>query len=150
MNPPSMESVLHDWRYGQTQAERLCAALMHLEGFESVDPQHPLGGPDERKDILAIKAKRKWVGAAYFPATGKSFAEIKKKFCDDFSGVKRNNGSGFAFLVNQRLSVSERSELISQTSQTETELYHLERMVSILDAPKGCGIRLEYLRIPID
>ena len=52
MSPPSTEGVLHDWRYGQTQAEQLCAALMHLEGFESVDPQHPLGGPDEAKDIL--------------------------------------------------------------------------------------------------
>lgn len=93
MNPPSTETVLHDWRYGQPQAERLCAAIMHLEGFESVDPQHPLGGPDETKDILAIKAGKKWVGAAYFPPTEKSFAEIQKKFCDDLIGVKRNGAS---------------------------------------------------------
>jgi hypothetical protein len=66
MSPASTENVLHDWRNGQTQAERLCAALMHLDGFESVDPQHPLGGPDETKDILAMKANKKWVGAAYF------------------------------------------------------------------------------------
>lgn len=29
------------------------------------------------------------------------------------------------------------------------EIYHLERIRALLDAPKGCGIRLEYLRIPM-
>lgn len=143
------EAVLHDWRYGQTQAERLCAAIMHLEGFEGVDPQHPLGGPDENKDILATRGNKKWLGAAFFPTTDKSFTEIEKKFRDDFLGVNRNTASGFAFFVNQRLSVSERKALIAQVGETEVELYHLERMVSILDAPKGCGIRLQYLRIPM-
>jgi fido (protein-threonine AMPylation protein) len=122
---------------------------MHLEGFESVDPQHPLGGPDETKDILATKAGKKWVGAVYFPPTPKPFAEIKKKFNDDFEGVKKNSASGFAFFVNQRLSISERKELISDRGQTETALYHLERIAGILDAPNGCGIRLQYLRIPM-
>ena len=122
---------------------------MHLEGFESVDPQHPLGGPDETKDILARKAGKKWIGAAYFPPTPKSFAEIKKKFGDDFGGVQKNRASGFAFFVNQRLSVSERKELISEAHDIEIELYHVERVASILDAPKGCGIRLQYLRLPM-
>ena len=149
MSLPSTESVLHDWRYGQPQAERLCAALMHIEGFESIDPQHPLGGPDETKDVIAIKNSKKWVGAAYFPPTEKSFNEIKKKFSDDFAGVAKNDASAFAFFVNQHLSVTERKELISQADQIETELYHLERLASLLDAPKGCGIRLQYLRIPM-
>lgn len=29
------------------------------------------------------------------------------------------------------------------------EIYHLERIRALLDSPKGCGIRLEYLRIPM-
>jgi hypothetical protein len=29
------------------------------------------------------------------------------------------------------------------------EIYHLERMRALLDSPKGCGVRLEYLRIPM-
>lgn len=29
------------------------------------------------------------------------------------------------------------------------ELYHLERLRAVLDSPKGCGIRLEYLRLPM-
>ncbi|HZE81027.1 MAG TPA: hypothetical protein VE604_08995 [Candidatus Polarisedimenticolia bacterium] len=71
---------------------------MHLEGFESVDPQHPLGGPDETKDILARKAGKKWIGAAYFPPTPKSFAEIKKKFGDDFGGVQKTGPLDSPFL----------------------------------------------------
>jgi hypothetical protein len=94
----STESVLHDWRYGQTQAERLCAALMHLEGYAPVDPQHPLGGQDAGKDILGARAGKMWVGAAYFPPISKSFSEIEQKFCHDFLGVQKNRASGFAFL----------------------------------------------------
>jgi hypothetical protein len=32
---------------------------------------------------------------------------------------------------------------------TTVEIYHLERLRALLDSPKGCGIRLEYLRIPM-
>ncbi len=27
------ETILRDWRYGQTQAERLCAELLHIESY---------------------------------------------------------------------------------------------------------------------
>ena len=49
------EQVLHSWRFGQTQAERLCAGLLIVEGFTSVDPQCPLGGPDGLKDLVCQK-----------------------------------------------------------------------------------------------
>ncbi|MCU1250094.1 MAG: hypothetical protein JWQ49_3123 [Edaphobacter sp.] len=147
MNRPSTESVLREWRYGQPQAERLVGALMHLEGFKSVDPQHPLGGPDGTKDILATRNGRTWLGAAYFPTTEKTFTAIKKKFCDDFAGVEKHNASGFAFFVNHHLSISERDTLKAGAGQTEVEIYHLERIRGTLDVPKGYGIRVEYLRI---
>ncbi|MDT7848022.1 hypothetical protein Q9292_00265 [Methylophilus sp. VKM B-3414] len=73
------ESALRDWRYGQTQAERLVAALLHLEGFEAVDPQHPLGGPDGLKDVLCRKDGLSWVAAAYFPTTPATLTAIKSK-----------------------------------------------------------------------
>lgn len=38
------KGMLRDWRLGHTQAERLVAGLLHLEGYRDVDPQHPLGG----------------------------------------------------------------------------------------------------------
>jgi hypothetical protein len=63
------ETALREWRFGQTQAERLVAALMHIEGYDGVDPQSPLGGPDNKKDLLARKNEALWIGAAYFPTT---------------------------------------------------------------------------------
>jgi fido (protein-threonine AMPylation protein) len=143
------ESALRDWRYGQTQAERLVAALLHLEGFDAVDPQHPLGGPDGLKDVLCRKDGFSWVAAAYFPTTPATLAAIKSKFTGDFAGVVANNAQAFAFFVNQPLTVGEREQIRALAGQTRTELYHLERIRSLLDAPKGCGIRLEYLRIPM-
>ena len=143
------ESALRDWRYGQTQAERLVAALLHLEGFEAVDPQHPLGGQDGLKDVLCRKDKLLWVAAAYFPATRPTLNSIKKKFKDDFVGVTSNVAHGFVFFVNQTLTVGEREQLRSLAGETPAEVYHLERIRSLLDAPKGCGVRLEYLRIPM-
>ena len=43
------------WRSGPTQAERLAAALLRLEGYSDVGPQAPLGGPDGRADILCSR-----------------------------------------------------------------------------------------------
>lgn len=144
------ESALREWRYGQTQAERLVASLLHLEGYEGVDPQHPLGGPDGLKDVLCRKDGLSWVAAAYFPATPATLRSIESKFEHDFSGVASNSAQAFAFFVNQPLTIGERQQLLLLAGQTRTELYHLERIRSLLDAPKGCGIRLEYLRIPMN
>lgn len=149
MNGLATETAIRDWRYGQTQAERLVAAILHLEGFEDIDPQHPLGGPDGLKDVLCRREKLLWVAAAFFPSTSQRFSEITDKFVHDFAGVNSNHAQGFVFMVNQPLTVSERQQLIQLTNGARTELYHLERIRSILDSPKGCGIRLEYLRIPM-
>jgi hypothetical protein len=45
----STESDLRDWRGGQTNAERLCAGILEISGYTDVDPQAPLGGPDDKK-----------------------------------------------------------------------------------------------------
>lgn len=141
------ETSLKDWRYGQVQAERLTAALLHLERFEDVDPQHPLGGPDGLKDVLCRRDELLWVAAAYFPTTVPTFSDIRHKFEHDVGGVAANCAGGFCFFLNQRVTVGERAALIALNPKVRTEIYHLERLVSLLDAPKGCGIRLEYLRI---
>src|SRR5439155_11408097 len=117
------ESALRDWRYGQTQAERLVAAVLHLEGFEAVDPQHPLGGPDGLKDVLCRKDGLSWVAAAYFPTTPSTLRAIKSKFTDDFAGVASNNAQAFAFFVNQPLTVGERQQLQLLAGQTRSEIY---------------------------
>jgi fido (protein-threonine AMPylation protein) len=143
------ETKLKDWRFGQTQAERLVGALLQIENFVDVDPQHPLGGPDGTKDLLCKRNGELWVAAVYFPPTEPSFADIRKKFTDDFAGAGKNKAKGFAFFCNQRLTIGQREELEAAASGLPTQIYHLERIRGILDAPKGCGVRLEYLQIPM-
>lgn len=143
------EGALRDWRYGNTQAERLCAAMLYLESFQDVDPQHPLGGPDGLKDVRCSKDGKTWIAAAYFPPTPSTFTEIRTKFDHDLGGVAANGARAFAFFVNQPLTIGEREALQSRSGGVPVEIYHLERMRALLDSPKGCGIRLEYLRIPM-
>jgi fido (protein-threonine AMPylation protein) len=120
-----------------------------VEGFDAVDPQHPLGGPDGLKDVVCTKDALRWVAAAYFPTTPPTFPEIRAKFEHDLSGVGANNCQAFVFFVNQPLTIAEREALARVAVGTRVEIYHLERIVGILNAPKGCGLRLEYLRIPM-
>jgi hypothetical protein len=129
-----------------TQAERLCAELLILEGFESVDPQCPLGGPDGLKDVLCEKNRVRCVAAAFFPQT---YSQTEAKFCHDLEGVSVNRAAGLVFFTNQRLSPSERQTLqkLAQEANAECTIYHLERIRAVLDAPRGDGVRLEFLRI---
>ena len=140
------ELKLRNWRYGQVQAEHMIAALLHIERFENVDPQHPLGGPDGLKDVVCKKDGLMWIAAAYFPPTLPTFLDIKRKFIHDVAGVLSNKATAFIFFVNQHVTIGERQEL-TNIAPCPTEIYHLERIVSLLSSPKGCGIRLEYLRI---
>jgi hypothetical protein len=149
MNRAATDTTLWDWRYGQTQAERLCADLLQVEGFSDIDPQSPLGGRDGRKDILCTRNGHHWLAAAYFPPTRVDFKDIKQKFCHDFEGVARHSIDGFVFLTNQPITPGQREDLRDHVEPTPVELYHLERIRSILDSPKGYGLRLEYLRIPM-
>jgi hypothetical protein len=123
--------------------------MLYLESFQDVDPQHPLGGPDGLKDVRCTKNEKMWIAAAYFPPTHPTFNEIRTKFDHDFGGVAANGAQGFAFFVNQPLTIAEREELQSRTGGVSVEIYHLERIRALLDSPKGCGVRLEYLRIPM-
>jgi tetratricopeptide (TPR) repeat protein len=85
--------------------------------------------------------------AAYFPRGKKSFADVKKKFSDDLSAATLDSSTGFAFVTNQELSISERQELSGHVSSA-CEIYHLERIVSILDQPSMAPVRLQFLGIP--
>jgi len=143
------ETVLKDWRHGNTQAERLCAQILHIEMYEAVDPQCPLGGPDGLKDILCEKNGEKWVVACYFPTTDSGYSNVEKKFIHDLEGVSKNNADGLTFFTNQKLTPGERAKLAELANPLRSEIYHLERIRSLLDSPKGYGIRLEYLNIPM-
>jgi len=123
--------------------------MLYLESFQDVDPQHPLGGPDGLKDVRCSRNGKTWIAAAFFPPTRPAFKEIQEKFDHDFAGVAANDAEAFAFFVNQPLTIGERETLQSKTGGVPTEIYHLERIRALLDSPKGCGVRLEYFRIPM-
>jgi fido (protein-threonine AMPylation protein) len=143
------EIKLTIWREGQVKAERLCANLLDLDGFHSIDPQCPLGGPDGLKDIVCEKNGWKYIGAAYFPTTAQDFKSIKEKFEHDLEGVTKNKADGIAFLTNQKLTPAERDELIKIASDKGQKaiVYHNERIRVLLDSPLGFALRLEYLGI---
>ena len=138
---------LVNWDRGQTASERLAGKILEMEGFENVDPSHPVGGPDGGKDFICEFHGRRWIGAVYFPYGDKNFFEVKKKFLNDLDGVSKNYAKGIAFITNQELSISQRKELENLAGEYDSRIYHLERIANLLDSPKMYGVRLEFLDI---
>lgn len=138
---------LKEWTRGQKASERISGHILRADGFESINPSHPLGGPDGLKDILSKKDDKNWVCGCYFPRGQQSFANIKKKFNDDLKGAIKHNSDGFVFITNQEISVKERETLLKLNTDKETEIYHIERITSLLNSPICYGVRLEYLDI---
>src|SRR5450755_88078 len=136
---------LREWTKGQGPSERLAAQILLSEGYESLDPSHPLGGPDGGKDALCTKAGRKWVMAVYFPRGEQTVGAIKKKLLDDLVGASSNGASAMAFVTNQELSLADRDALRGAAGATEVELYHLDRVTTILDQPGMSGVRSQFL-----
>lgn len=143
--------ILRHWELGSTAAEHLCADILRLEGFEGIDPQLPVGGPDGGKDILCEKLGVQFVGAAYFPTTDVTFIKVRKKFRDDLAGAASHRRTGFIFMTNQKLTPDQRIELeqIAAGAGKSCLLYHRERLRVVLDAPAGYGVRLRHLRVPL-
>lgn len=143
------EFRLINWREGQTQAERLAAAILALEGYAAIEPQAPLGGPDARADLLCQRAGKRFVGAVFFPQTEQSFRDVREKFAHDLKGVSRAGAHGIAFVTNQRLTLGQRKELhgIAESHGALSEIHDVERIRAALDSPTGYGVRLEYLGV---
>lgn len=133
----------------QTPAERLAGHILRLDGFNSLDPSHPLGGKDGLKDLVAVRDGQKWIAAAYFPREQQPFNSIKSKFINDSAGIAVNGAQGSAFITNQELRISERTKLLNLLDEIPVEIYHLERIAQILDSPPAYGVRLEFLDIPM-
>lgn len=138
---------LLEWDRGQGPAERLAAILLYHDGFQNIDPSHPLGGRDGQKDIVFFEKDSKWIAGVYFPRGQQSFKDIKDKFLDDFKGVAANQASGFAFITNQELRLAERQTLKEVDTSINIVVYHLERIATMLNTPVNYGARLEFLDI---
>lgn len=141
--------TLANWIKDQKAAERLAGSVLHLDNFTDVDPSHPLGGRDGTKDLMCKKGDKEFIVAAYFPRAKQSFSKISKKFQEDSVGISKNNANGFVFFTNQKLTLGERAKLKKTLPKTDIEIYHLERISSILNSPVGYGVRLEFLDIEL-
>lgn len=139
---------LRDWMGSPKESERLCAHLMSMQGYTSLDPSQPLGGPDGAKDALMVRDGQKWIMAVSFNRAPVTISSLKSKFVDDCAGVEKNNAIGIAFCTNQKLTKSEQREIrYTAPSSIEVDLFHLERIRLLLDQPRCYGIRLQFLDI---
>jgi hypothetical protein len=138
---------LREWTNGQSPSERLAAQILLHEGYENLDPSHPLGGKDDKKDAVCTKDGQQWIMAVYFPRGQKDFNDIKNKFLSDLEGVKANNADALAFITNQELRIAERKKLHESAENIDVELFHLERITTILDKPEMYYVRKQFLGI---
>jgi hypothetical protein len=137
---------LLEWDKAQPPSERLASTLLASDGF-SVDPSHPLGGRDGKKDAIVRKDGMRLVLAVYFPRGQQSFTVIEEKFRSDLVGVAKNSAEGIVFFTNQELKLGERTTLSSIAGGITHDLYHLERITTLLNIPQNYGIRFEFLQI---
>lgn len=142
--------LLVEWTMGQTPSERMAALILDEEGFESIDPAHPLGGKDGGADALIQRNGEPWVMAVYFPRGQQSIGEITDKLTSDVEKAKSKTPTpvGVAFVTNQELRLAEREALGKVGGQIKVELYHLERVTTVLDRPHMAGVREQFLGIP--
>lgn len=140
---------LREWTTGQPPSERLAALILDAEGYESIDPSHPLGGPDDGADALVKNDGKTWIMAVYFPRGQQTIADITSKLSADIaSAKKREEGlDGLVFVTNQELRLAERRDLRLLGNGIEIDLIHLERMTTILDRPLMAQIREQFLGI---
>jgi fido (protein-threonine AMPylation protein) len=145
------EYKLLNWRGDSLNAERMCADILIMQDFESVDPQSPLGGPDGTKDILCKKGGRTYLAAVYFAPLPKTFRSIKAKFEGDYKGVKKNKVDGIIFMTNQKLTPSNKKTLQSIATKDKANciIYDNEAIRGLLDSALGLPIRLSHLKIKL-
>jgi hypothetical protein len=138
---------LREWDKAQSESERLAARLLPIEGFLGIDPSHPLGGPDGGKDVACKRDGKDWIVATYFPRGQQADSAIRVKFADDAKKIKDLKADGMVFFTNQELVLGMRVELEDSVAPLACDIYHLERIASCLDTPRGYGLRLEFLSI---
>lgn len=143
---------LREWTNSQPPSERLAAQILHFDGYQDVDPSHPLGGRDGGKDILCTRDGLRCWAAVYFPRGQQDFKTIKDKFLDDFQKAKAQQPpvARFLFVTNQELRLAQREELAEQSGDIEVGLYHLERITVLLDSPGMQSVRSQFLSIESD
>ena len=137
------------WTAGQTPSERLAALVLDEEGYESIDPSHPLGGKDGGADAIVKKAGATWVMAVYFPRDQQTIKTITDKLTSDIAAAKKKvpELTGLVFVTNQELRLADRETLRGLDPDIDIDLIHLERLATILDRPQMSQVREQFLDI---
>ncbi len=138
---------LLEWDRGQADSERLASRLLAIEGYEAIDPSHPLGGKDGGKDIVCKLDGEDCLVCIYFPRGQKSFADTLEKCRSDAEKTREAAYKGIVFFTNQEFTLSERETIKELGGERWVEVYHLERISAALYSPSGYGLRLEFLQI---
>lgn len=123
--------------------ERMCADILNGQGYQTVEPIAPTGGPDGGKDIVFYEGETKCVS---FVTLRK---DIKKKFAEDLQKLKIHDGfDKIVLFSNQKISQKQRKDFYKSTEKKgiHLEIYDLERLRSLLDVPLK-DIRKKYLHI---
>jgi hypothetical protein len=86
-------------------------------------------GRTPRPERCPLQSQRESVdgGCILFP-DDPSLKDIQTKFEHDFAGVASNGAHGFAFFVNQPMTIGERELLQAKAGAVPVEIYHLERI----------------------
>jgi hypothetical protein len=140
------------WGKGDAASEGLAADVLAAEGYV-VEPMHPQGGPDKRRDGICEKAGRRFTMACYFPNNSNqiSFKDMKEKFLHDLEGVSTASAEGVVFVTN--VSVADAERIILEELAAERGcaaiVYHLEKLRVVLDSAAGLGARVRYLEIDL-
>ena len=74
------------------------------------------------------------------------FVATKAKVQSDLAAAQANGAEGFVFVTNQELRLAERQDL-SANWPDHIEIYHLERLTTVLDCPDMAGTRKQFLGI---
>lgn len=140
---------LREWTACQAPSERLAAQVLLAEGYEDLDPSHPLGGPDGGRDAVCRKNGQTCLMAVYFPERPETLRHHQEEVSrlGDLVGVRANKAKVLAFVTNQELSLAQRADLRKAAKKVATELYHLERVTTILDKPSMSEVRNRFLGI---
>ncbi len=144
---------LNEWTGGDRLAHQLAAQVLRADGYLDIDPQHFDGGPDRRADMLCSKHGVPCVAAVWFARNQmRSLGSAVRKIVHDIQGLRIHGRPGFVFLTNQYLRVAERKKLIQKACSSiirdvspTIEIYHLERMTSIVEAPEMADVRCRFL-----
>lgn len=139
---------LLEWGYAQPPSERLAAQVLAAEGYEDIDPSHPLGGPDGGRDGHCTRNGRDGVWAVYFPRGQQTYKDIEDKLADDIEAARKHNPAFLVFVCNQELRLSERTKLRALGGDIDIEVFHNERVAGVLDRPQMAQVRQQFLSIP--